>query len=357
MKTTAIFLLGCVLFLNSCKRQDAQVQDDFLIETEKTMSKKFPPVQNLQNYKQTKVLATLEDSLQEGFNSVYCVSLLYAWDELKKTLNEPIVVDPYATQLLALNRSKSQQNVQSTKDVTFITDLNAYRVKVFANFKKSLPFSYEFEDFSSEENQQKERLKFNNTAVESFGGIGYDFRLAIYTEILYYNSDNDFAITLTPRDYRHEIVLYMPTQKYESMENLLSDFESKLQQGLKEKKDKEKAWKFEINGKDELFIPKIRFNIEADFSNLIGSKFWAGNKNYFLKEVTQQNAFFLDQTGAGIESIVELEAPACEEALEKTPPKQKRHFNKTFFLMIKKKTSKRPYFAVWVANTELLVKE
>ncbi|WP_298146717.1 hypothetical protein [Flavobacterium sp.] len=357
MKTKAFVLLGCVLFLNSCKKQETKTQDDFLMETKKSTDKKFPSVQSLENYKQTKVLATLEDSLQQGFNSVYCVSLLYAWDELKKTLNEPIVVDPKATELSALNRSKSQQDVRSRKDVTFTTDFNDFGVKVFANFKKSLPFAYEFIDFNTEYYREKERLKFNNTAVESFGTIGYYFPVTTSTEVLFYSSDNDFAIKLKPRDYRHEIVLYMPNKRYKSMESLLSDFELKLQQGLKEKSDKEKAWKFEINGEDELFIPKIRFNIAANFSKLIGSRFLARGKTYFLKEVTQQNAFFLDQTGAGIESIVEMEAPACEEALAKIPPKQKLHFDKPFFLMIKKKASKRPYFALWVANTELLVKE
>ncbi|MCU0351867.1 MAG: hypothetical protein MUF43_13730 [Flavobacterium sp.] len=340
----------------SCKKQEIKVDEEFLFEIEETSNKNFPPLRNLSSYKQTVVATTLEDSLQADFNTVYCVSLLYAWDELKKVLNEPVVIDSKATQLLALNKSKSHHDVRSREDVTFKTDVSSDLVTVFATFEKSLPFGTEFNDFSSKYYNDREGLKFKDTPVESFGIIGYRYGVTNSIEVLYYKDDNDFALKLIPNDSKHEIILYLPTKSYESMASLLTDLDSKIAESQSEKKDKNNAWKFEVKGQDELFIPKIAFNLKADFNKIKGARFSAGNKDFLMKEVTQQNAFFLDQTGAGIESIVELEAPACEEPKEKKPRIQKLHFNKPFFLMMKKKNAKRPYFALWVANTELLLK-
>ncbi|QEE50097.1 hypothetical protein FUA48_11055 [Flavobacterium alkalisoli] len=70
----------------------------------------------------------------------------------------------------------------------------------------------------------------------------------------------------------------------------------------------------------------------------------------------QRISFQLDENGAIIESEAEVAVTEEMEPGEKIVPK-KMLINKPFLLLLKRRDSKNPYLAVWVQNTELLVKK
>ena len=111
-------------------------------------------------------------------------------------------------------------------------------------------------------------------------------------------------------------------------------------------------WKYEWGDKDILIIPTIQFNIEHNYTTLEKQQFSTNKRKLTIDKAWQRTAFILNENGAEIES--ESEMVAKDEApSEKVKPKNLL-FDKPFFIMLKKKNSKNPYFGAWIANTELL---
>jgi len=50
------------------------------------LANRFPEVQKLSDFPQTVFVPVLEDSLDMQRNNIYCVALLYAWDEIRQQL-------------------------------------------------------------------------------------------------------------------------------------------------------------------------------------------------------------------------------------------------------------------------------
>jgi serine protease inhibitor len=70
----------------------------------------------------------------------------------------------------------------------------------------------------------------------------------------------------------------------------------------------------------------------------------------------QQTAFMLDEYGAKIEGQATAAAAAAHETREDKPIPKEMLFNKPFLVILKRKDSPNPYFAMWVENTELMQK-
>jgi hypothetical protein len=66
----------------------------------------------------------------------------------------------------------------------------------------------------------------------------------------------------------------------------------------------------------------------------------------------------LDESGAKIESEAEIEVAVEEMAIiEEIKKPKKMYLDKPFFIILKRTDSKNPYFALWNANSELMIKE
>ncbi len=316
--------------------------------------RKFPEVKKLSEYKQTSFIVTPQGKLPQNKNTVYCTTLLLAWQEVKNAAGVPLRVDAAYPELVLLNDSRSHENTLGESEYKTMVDLDREegKITVRAEFSKSLPFGSKFKNFDNE-------LKFKNEGIAAFGmkaDNSYDFYEQV--KVLYYKNDNEFVIKLLPADKEHEIILYMTEGKPETFEDLIKIVAEKTNTGREEIKIKANVWKFVLgNDGDELLIPKINFNIEADYKNLESNSFNAGQEAFMIEKAWQRTAFMLDEAGAEIESEAEMtsttEAPTGP--VEKPHPK-KLHFNKPFLVMLKRVDSPNPYFAMWVENTELFLK-
>lgn len=310
--------------------------------------REFPKVADLSNYPNTEFLPTLENKINVSKNAVYCVTLLYAWNEMRQRVGFPIQIDTNQNDLTLINRSKTYIDCLKPFEYSVSGQVNGDLLTIKADFKKSLPFEREFTCFTNE-------LIFNNEKVASFGTYGYDYLTSKMISILYYKNDENFIIKLQPKDSQHEILLFKSGGKYKTMIEMLFDLNEKLAIGSKEKKNENLSWKYYIIDGDIVVIPKIKFNIETNYETMEGAGIGSGGKSFLIETAYQRTAFILDEKGAEISSEAALEL-AVEIETDKPKPKRMR-FDKPFFMILKRTDSEYPYLEIWITNTELMIKE
>ena len=110
---------------------------------------------------------------------------------------------------------------------------------------------------------------------------------------------------------------------------------------------------------DILKIPKLNFNITRDYAEICNIQFKSENPKLagaWLEIARQSIVFKLDEKGARLRSAFFAWVPKCAPLKPRETP-YVMVFDKPFLLMLKRRGRKMPYFAVWVDNPEILVKE
>jgi len=102
----------------------------------------------------------------------------------------------------------------------------------------------------------------------------------------------------------------------------------------------------------DLRIPKFDLDIKKEYDEFKGKKFMnpaLSLQGWYIREATQSIKFRLDEKGALLSSFVMFIAP-----MGLLPPDIV--FNRPFLIYIKEDKGKHPYFAMWVGNSDLMVK-
>ena len=314
--------------------------------------RKFPEVKKLSEYKNTQFIPTLEHKISNDKNSVYCATLLFAWDEIRKEINSPLTISDEYFDLKLLNQSNSFKDVLKSNEYTASGQVDGDLITARAEFNKSLPFELKLQSFNN-------KLVFDGQSVSSFGINGFDsYEQLNIVKIIYYKNDNNFIIKLLPKDKEHEIILFKTDQIFNSIYEMTSEIEKLTEIGNTEMKNEKINWKYYYNEEDEVIIPKFNFNIETNYTTLEGSSFNSNKQFFQIERAWQRTAFIFDESGAEIESAAEIEVAteAMEEEYEKPKPK-KMIFDKPFLILLKRTDSKNPYFKLWTTNTELMTQE
>lgn len=306
--------------------------------------RKFPEPTNLSEFKKTEFLPTLEHQLSKDKNSIYAATLLFAWEEIRKNIEQPLNINKSFTDLTLLQNSKSFMNSLHPGEFSASGEVNGNVVRASAVFSKSLPFELNLNSFSKQ-------LTFEGKKVASFGQVGHDYQTSGIIQILYYKDDDNFIIKLSPKDKEHEIILFKSDNTFKSMSEILPFIINKIEVGKKERVSKKSAYL--LNDEDEVVIPKFKFNIDHNYTTIEGNTFSSANQEYTIETIYQRTAFILDESGAEVESESEVALEELEENGSKPVPK-KMIFDKPFFLMLKRTDAKNPYFALWVNNAELM---
>lgn len=315
--------------------------------------RKFPEVKKLSEYANTQFIPTLEHKISKDKNSVYCATLLFAWDEIRKQINLPLTIPEEHFDLKLLNNSNTFVNVLKNNEYEIEGVIDGELITARAEFNKSLPFELKLQSF-------KNKLTFDGQKVSSFGVNGYDsYEQLKIVNIIYYKNDNNFIIKLLPKDNEHEIILFKTDQNFNSIAEMTSEIEKLIEIGKIEKNNEKSNWKYSYSSEDEVIIPKFNFNIETNFTSLEGNKFNTGKQEFQIGKAWQRTAFILDESGAEIESEAELEVLAVEEIEEEyeKPKPKKMIFDKPFLILLKRTEANNPYFGLWTTNTELMLRE
>ncbi len=86
--------------------------------------KKFTEVKKLSDYKNTQFIPTLENEISDSKNSIYCATLLFAWDEIRNEINSPLSIPSEFTELNLLDNSKSFQKVLENYEYESSVEIN-----------------------------------------------------------------------------------------------------------------------------------------------------------------------------------------------------------------------------------------
>ena len=158
-------------------------------------------------------------------------------------------------------------------------------------------------------------------------------------EILFYNSKQDFAIKLKTKE-KEEVYLYRTTGENKTFEENYQEMIEK-----QSKYDGDKKW----DKNDVLNIPFIKINNEINYDELCGRMI--KGTNWYIRQALQTIDFELNNYGGSVKS------EALIEALKNAISNKGREFiyDDDFILYLKEENKQKPYFALKVDNTDILV--
>ena len=352
MKNTYLCIVLVALLFVSCGHSSKKATVEEPV-SEEALLEQTAEEENLSKFERTQFISTLESPICSDTNAVYCATLLFAWDEVRKIVGTPLSIPDRYHDLKLLNASTSFRGVLKPSEYEAVGEVKGDYILTRASFEKKLPFDCKLRKY-------EHKLKFDGQKVTAFGVDGDDHEdLKQIVEILYYKNDKNFIIKLKPADEKHEIVLFKTEKKYGTMAEMAAATDSLIQLGKKERVVSSKKWKYQFLDDDVVMVPDIDFDIRASFDKLVGNIFEANTETYKILKAWQRTAFKLDEAGAEVKSEAEFELVlACIEQEEEAKPTPKKMvFDKPFFVMLRRADATNPYFGLYVANPELLVRE
>jgi hypothetical protein len=339
MKSIACLFILNFLLLTSCKNST------------KNKWSEFPEVINISKLQQTQFAPTLESPIDRNKNVVYAPALLYAWDEVRQKLDGSIkLADSNSREFKLFNQSTSYKNSLTKDEYSAEAEIISNEIIARAFFNKTLPFPAKLQKID-------DGLVFNKAKVAAFGMQSFDEEAVKFTQILYYKEDDHFVLRLIPKDVQHEILLVKGIGNVTTLSEAVKKTNEIIGVGMREKSDPKISWKYSLNEIDIFSIPAIKFNIENDYRDIEGQVFKTDKGNYFVETAYQRTGFILNENGAIAESHALI---ATTDSAETEPIKiepKRMIFNKPFFVIVKRRESKNPYFVMYVQNNELLTKQ
>lgn len=335
-------------------------------------------------YPATTVTAHLEAEIGSGRNLLYCVIFQIAWDQLRddvldgrplqlegdppvaRALNERLVgkrdiSEKYYLAMAGLGRERIVERIEQALrekfDRTPRLDLlcGPGDILAYAFLEKSIPFDTEF--------QVLPPLEFGDGVEVQAFGIDQERGAEDQVVILDYRTADDFVIKLQgspqvdadiefgARIDRPRISDDVILAKVAPQATLRETVEAVLARASSEARGQTKS---SLGPQEVLQIPKIDADVLHRYSDLVGRPLLnRGFEGYPISEALQAVKFTLDETGAEVRSeaaILVVKGIAMPEGLREFV------FDKPFLLCLKEKNAKYPYLAMWIDNSELLVK-
>lgn len=303
----------------------------------------------------TRIVPTLSAPIVPGTNLIWCATFQCAWRSLSEVLGGSVCPASSNALVVQLNQSFLPANVQGDLDYSIqvgtvadgvlnriplpeeerarLHGLQALDVGssgdawvVHAGMSVHLPFQWAFDRFD-------DRLSFGDVEVEAFGIDQYTAdqkkewhtaqQIAIYDAV---DEDNIIIELITRRQDHHLYLAKVPPM--ETLEQTIRSVQERVSRSQPEKL-KEAA---------NVFIPLLNFDLHNNFNELPASVFSLARQNI---------RFRLDERGAALKSDAWLRYKCWGKSLI---------FDKPFLLMIQYEDCEVPYFALWVDNAEILVK-
>lgn len=179
--------------------------------------------------------------------------------------------------------------------------------------------------------------------VKYFGiSTGESGKIHENVEVLFYNSENDFAVKLNTNE-NEEVILYR-TDTLESFKEYYEEVEEKRQ---------EYKGNREFTAKDNLKVPYINIQENIEYKGLCQKDIVYKELGTTIKieKATQELRFVLNESGGVVQSEVTMVniLQSINEAEER-----KFEFNKPFVLFMREKSKENPYLGCRIDTTEFL---
>lgn len=232
------------------------------------------------------------------------------------------------------NELKQKFNENNSKVLNNIDWNNSNSYILYAMLKKEFNYLEEFPTLASDTfGESKEKVKYFGLRPDTSQVASKNI------EVLFYNSDEDFAIKLKTQE-GEEVYLYRTN-------GINQSFEENYQEMMEKKSNYTGSNKWQKN--DLLKIPFIQVNEVINYDELCG-KYIKGT-NIYIAQALQTIEFELNNFGGSVKSEALIETLRSGKESEKD---RKFYYNDDFILYLKEENKEKPYLALRVDDMNIL---
>ncbi len=314
-------------------------------------------VQKNNNQNSINIALTMDDEITK--DTAWCGTFQLIWNDLKNdVVKQDIVFNPqlkvvenlnkgsfnttqisdssyYKAQGIPTQELKEQiengikEKFNETSDILddFVFDGDPNKYFLYAMLKKEFEFENEFDELDDG--------KFGEYNDVEYFGINSNSNelLRNQVQVLYYNSEEDFAIKLLTK--QNDEVIIARGNEGNTFNEIYNDVKNKqtTYQG-----------NTELSEVDNLQIPKINFDVKKEFEELEDKEFETADREImFIEKALQTIEFELDEKGGKVESEAGMMVNKMSALPEESEP---REFivDDTFTIFLQEEGKEMPYF-------------
>ena len=323
---------------------------------------------NKSKKKNITIVPTMRDKITD--NSVWCATFKLVWDDLqydilennfecsesnemiknliednmiKDILSEEDYYKVVGSPTFALKKQIEEELLKRFNEKSNIldsikfTNVETDNILLYTMLKKIFFFKYKFDELG--------KGKFGNCKKEvEYFGIDYNTserkEISNQVEVLFYNSDTDFAVKLHTRE-KDGIILYRTNNTSNNFESVFNEINQKSSNNFRSY----------FGTIDTLKIPNLSFNIMKKYEEIIGKTFIRNRDKtpYSIAQAMQSIEFELDRTGGKVKSEALM---AVRTGAAYVPKPRHFNFDDTFYLFLIEEDKERPYLALRVQDIE-----
>lgn len=315
----------------------------------------------------TKITARLNEIITDQ-NLIYCATVNLTWNELSEFLKGKVTFSSPCPTIDFLNQKTFTKDMLDNKCYLAYADfikngiLNRIKKDLKEKFNETskidldpnkfspidiLAYSFLLKILTFKKKFEKLDHVFTDKTVESFGikkvRVDIEHKLKNQVYILYYNDPDDFSISLQTETSDKIFLVKTPIIEGISIEDIIKKNEAITYQNNSNR----------LQTNECLMVPKIEFDLEHHFKEMIGQNIFVNNilTEYYIEDSVQFIKFLLNEEGVKLRSEMAICARKRSCVFEQKP--RQFIFDKPFLIYLKE-GQKAPYFAAWIANTELL---
>lgn len=320
--------------------------------------------------KRTVVTAHLEYGIEPGANVLWCSTFQLAWNELAGLGGGAIKYQKKVEMVTVLNRSPVRK--EDLDDASYVALAGTVGGGVYRRINKALKekfggraapvmasasgplppdgcvaYAYLFKHlpFESPFTRFSYPLRFGKAKVASFGiadfykGLEAEMRMARQVAVLDYKSESDFIIELKTKAKKDRLILAKVAPS-DTLSGTISEVRRRAATSRST----------EMQEEETLRIPVFDFDLLREYTELHGLRIDSKTEalsGQRLARASQRIRFRLDQDGVALLSEASIDTFGA--------PPRLFLFDKPFLVLLQRANAKNPYFALWVANAELMV--
>ena len=330
-------------------------------------------ITNIQTAEGIEVVPTMSDTIKA--DSSWCGTFQLVWNDMKNEIvKKDIIFNPQLDMVSNLNKEEFNESMISEDYYFKIYGLKSLELKeriengIKEKFNQTSDILNDF-DWSENElddpnNKDIRRYFFYTMLYRKFeflqefdkldnGKFGNDYNDIEYfgidkntansignqIEVLYYNSEDDFAILINTKT--DEEVIFCKNSQGKNF--------NEIYENMKEKSNKYKGSK-SFEDVDEFKAPNLTFNEKREYVELANKEFKTADPVYDIAEIQkaiQTIKFSLDEKGGEIKSEAAVDMFMATSIDSEIIGKQPRYFNvdDTFAIFLREKGKSKPYFA------------
>lgn len=331
-------------------------------------------ITNIQTAEGIEVVPTMSDTIKA--DSSWCGTFQLVWNDMKNEIvKKDIIFNPQLDIVSNLNKEEFNESMISEDYYFKIYGLKSLELKeriengIKEKFNQTSDILNDF-DWSENElddpnNKDIRRYFFYTMLYRKFeflqefdkldnGKFGNDYNDIEYfgidkntansignqIEVLYYNSEDDFAILINTKTDDEVIFCKNPQGK---------NF-NEIYENMNDKSNKYKGSK-SFEDVDEFKAPNLTFNEKREYVELANKEFKTADPFYDMAEIQkaiQTIKFSLDEKGGEIKSEAAIDMKMMATSIDsEIIGKQPRYFNvdDTFAIFLREKGKSKPYFA------------